>query len=165
MNPLNHLNTEHRPPAPGPRYPITRVTVGDSARMFTILAETLFGLWTHWTGRTSMPCLNHGMDCSGCRSAQPKRWKGYLHSFDHEKKDECFLELTPAACQELIQQAGREKDLRGLRLHLRRTKGGKHGRLNVQVLPAIGDNSRLPPARSPILTLSSLWGPMLPKSE
>jgi hypothetical protein len=153
-----HLNTQHSPPPPGPRHPLIRVTDGDCQQIFTILADRVFGIWTHWTGRTSMPCLNHGVDCLGCKSELPKRWKGYLHCWDHTTKQEGFVELTPVAAAAVIEQAGREDNLRSLRLQLRRTKGGAHGRLNVQVLPAIGNAANLPPEKTPVNTLQLLWG-------
>lgn len=165
MNPIDHLNRQDRPPAPGPRLPIVRVTDGDTMQVFTVLAREIFGLWTHWTGRTSMPCLNHGVRCHGCESEQPKRWKGYLHVWDHTRKEEGFVELTPAAAAILLDQAGPQVTLRNLRLQLRRTKGGRHGRLNVQVLPSIGNGENLPPEKLPTHTLSLLWGTSVKRGE
>jgi len=145
------------PPKAGPQLPIVRHTRAGQ-RMFRILSKSLYGIWTHWDGRRSIPCSGENKECYGHVNGMPRRWKGYLHCIDGESKEECFVEITPLAADQLLFQMPVGNSLRGLRLNLTRGPGGQKSRLKVDVLPAVSDNGNtLPEEKDPIMTLGRLW--------
>lgn len=149
-------NLDNVPPRPGPKLPIVRVETTEN-QLFLCFSEEMFGVWTHWRNGRSEACHANVEECNGCQEGFPKRWKGYLHVHDFQHERHCFLELTPAGAQLLLAQVPSGKSLRGFRLQLRRTKGGKQGRLKVVLLEPIQSSVELPMALTPLEVLDFLW--------
>ena len=150
------LNRQNHPPRGGPSMPIRRVKAGQR-KQFAILSRSLWGVWTHWNGKQSEPCYQEKKQCGGCKRGLPKRWKGYLHAYDFMDKEECFLELTPLACDQLLAQAGDKEPLRGNRVLVERGAGNK-ARLTVTMLTPVQSVSSLPAEKDPQSALQKLWG-------
>lgn len=153
---MQPLNRQNRPPDPGPEMLILRLRAGQRI-VATILSKALWGVWTHWAGKRSEPCFGDKADCPGHKRGLPLRWKGYLHVFDHTKKKEGFLELTPVSAESLLDQVGNDSPLRGERIQVIRG-GGDKARLTVELLAAIKEGVVLPPEKDPEKTLRALWG-------
>lgn len=144
------------PPPPGPSLPIVRIKAGE-IRPFLILSSFIQGFFTHWNGRVSVPCMDPKDLCHGCRTNQPTRWKGYLHTLDMTSSRECFVELTPASAEMISLQHDSRESLRGFRLELKRTTAA-NGRLRLQILPKIDRLTDLPAGKDPLISLQQLWG-------
>jgi len=129
--------------------------VGCSPRHFVLLSEKAFGAWFHWIGR-SVRCARPD-ECERCKRSKPK-WRGYIHAFEllPTAKKNVILELTLPAIA-LIEMQLAMQPLRGAQVKLAKTKGGKHGRFVVEVLPRRVDSKTLPDAAAPLVTLEWLW--------
>lgn len=155
---MDCLNTRNDPPRPGPDMSIVRLRAGQKVTV-VVLSKQIWGCYTHWAGRYSTPCYADKSRCPGHKQGLPLRWKGYLHVWDYNIRDDYFLELTPTACHNLLDQVGRGMDLRCQRLMIERGKGDK-ARLYVSVQTPhdkISDKP-LPEAKDPFKTLCRLWG-------
>jgi len=152
-----HFNEQGQAPKPGPSLPIVRVT--DAARhIFTVFSPAVWGVWTHWDGRRSVPCMLPVETCPFHRRQLPLRWKGYVHVFDHNERQQSYLELTPAGVQMLQTQLAPGESLRGILLNVERSKGGPKGRLIIEVKPNHAPSSQLTEEKHPREALTSLWG-------
>lgn len=152
------LNRCDSPPRLSGRIWVTRVT-DTTNHQFTILSEKVHGYLTHWTGETTIKCLNHDEECPSCKVGKfPQRWKGYLHVRDEAKDQEVFLEIPPNGFPEFKIRTDNGQSLRGKRFTCHRTKGGPKGKLVVQFLAVDWNNkATLPKAIDPEATLLQLW--------
>lgn len=153
------LNRQDRPPRVGPELWIRRLKASETLQC-TIISASLWGCMTHWNGRSTEPCYESKKECPGHKRGLPTRWKGYLHVWDEGKAEECFLELTPVAADNLLAQVMQGEPLRGQRLKVERLKGNK-ARLRVTLLAhytALRVGRDLPPPKDPHNTLCKLWG-------
>jgi hypothetical protein len=151
------------PPREGPEIYILRLQ-GAERFTFTVYSSAIFGIWVHWSGDRSSPHYTDTKRCQGCQEEQPMRWKGFLHAYCIEKRQDVFLELTPGSARALQEQLGAGESLRGQGLFVQRTKGN-NGRLLIRVLNAHPDSAKLPPEIDPQASLMTLWGikPQSPK--
>jgi hypothetical protein len=62
-------------PAPPPPVAARIITVSDGTSHYVVLGSWA-GIWVHWLGRRSLPCL--GERCPRSRHLRPMRWTGYL---------------------------------------------------------------------------------------
>jgi len=144
------------PPRPGPELFIQRLKAQEE-HAFTIYSEALFGINVHFVGNRSQPHYRNPDNCPGCKAKNVKRWKGFLHCWNHNLGQEVFLELTPASALSLHSQLGGVGPLRGNRISVKRTKKD-NGRLVISVLTAARDAGKLPPSKDPLESLVRLWG-------
>lgn len=152
------LSRQDEPPRPGPNLPLMRVGANGVVR-FLILSSRMFGLWTHWINKKSMPCVEPSSKCEGCKVGACRRWKGYLHAVNMHNRQEGFLELTPIAAQQLLQQAGIASVLRGLQVQVQRGGGDKaRMKIDVQYSRPLLSSDPIPEEKSPEVTLNELWG-------
>lgn len=164
------LTREDRPPKTGPRYQVVRITE-PGVHVLTILSPKVWGVQTHWSGKGTIRCYRRSDEpperCDNCVAQLPRRWKGYLFCVEpqvvrfgansgQEVSREIFLELTPGAAEQIFEHEQYVPSLRGLRLKIERTRGGKNGRLNCQLYPQEVPED-LPPDRDPEETLRRLW--------
>jgi hypothetical protein len=149
------------PPKAGPELEIVQLRAGQVIEG-VILSQKVWGVMTHWNDHAgkrgrSERCTRQLGSCAGCERQMPTRWKGYVHYFDFEAKREKFCELTPAAFEMIDTQCPKQRELRGLRIRVRRSEGGSTGRLRVELTLYSGDLERLPPERNPEPFLETLW--------
>ncbi len=149
------------PPQAGPQFKVIQLDAGESVDG-VILAPSVWGVITHWNegagvkGR-SQRCTRDKGACDGCEKELPSRWKGYIHFYNFANKSEEFLEITPGAFDKLLLEAPTDRPLRGLRLRAQRSKGGKNGRLKLELGLFAGSMDAFPKTRDPEPILEILW--------
>lgn len=124
---------------------------------FTVLSTGMWGVRVHWTGECSSPCRKAKERCPGCRLGSPRKWIGYLHCLD-ESGDEILLEVTRRAATMLLDSVPQGRILRGLKIAVQRTEGGKHGRLCAHCRGVAHESAKLPAPKDPLYTLLFVWG-------
>jgi hypothetical protein len=143
-------------PTVGPEIFILRMK-GQRSLNFTIWAARPRGIWVHWAGKGSEPHFRDEEQCPGCAKRQEKRWKGFLHCYCAEMRQEVFLELTPASARSLADQLAGQTSMRGGRIQVKRTSSD-NGRLYISTLTPIGDLNLLPKEKDPRPSILRLWG-------
>lgn len=143
-------------PRRGPAIWIKRMKAGEK-KQFTFWGTKIRGMWVHYNSATNKSEPHYEEGCTCETRPIPKRWKGFLHGYCHEDKQEVFLELTPTAAQSLLEQLAEPDKLRGLYCHVRRTSAA-NGRLQVQVLGYVNDQVVLPKEKDPRRSICQLWG-------
>lgn len=150
------VHSQDLPPRPGPQLPIIRIR-NSQIQSFTVLGAGLKGFWTHWNGKASEPCYEPVEECDACKKGLPRRWKGYLHCYHQDARQEGFLELTPTAAETLLGYLPKGDSLRCIRISLCRSSNSDKGRLRITVNPSMQTSEQLPPEKDPLETLSKLW--------
>jgi hypothetical protein len=143
------------PPA-GPEIWIYRLKAGEKATLI-VYGSKVWGVWTHWNGKSSEPCFTPHDLCTGHKRELPAKWKGYLHGFLYEKQQEVFMEFTPTAAKVLKGEVDLGLPLRGSRITMQRTSA-QNGRLKVSALAPAPDILKITPEKEPWETLCKLWG-------
>jgi len=143
------------PPGRSRHTKVVRVQTAEN-QQFCIVSRSIFGQYVHWYGNRTHQCTREKSKCNGCERAWPSKWLGYLHVIPLGCPD-AFLELTAAACDDLVEQAPEDKPLCGLQVRIRKTKGGKKGRYIIEILERRVDPATLPQERDPLDTLLFLW--------
>jgi len=123
-----------------------------------ILSRALIGLWTHWMGGCSLPCITPKDKCKGCVAKEPNRQKFLLHVYNYGTSQEEVLELPPGAATDFLDFYPLGATIRGQRLKITRGNG-KKARLTIEVLPPYdqGTLAPLPAEKDPIVPLCELW--------
>lgn len=142
-------------PKPGPDIYIKRLK-GKEELTCTIIGDRVKGVWYHWVNGRSAPHMKDERTCDGCNRKKQKKWKGYLHCFAAQMKQEIFLELTPTAAASLCQQLARPHGFRGCQIRVVRTKGD-NGRLLIFAIGGNVDGARLPQEKNPMPSILKLW--------
>lgn len=143
-------------PRDGPELFVLRMK-GNLVYHFIIWGCKIRGIWYHWRLNHSEPHFQDDENCPGCKARQPKKWKGFVHCYCVELKQEVFLELTPASSASLVAQFAPGASLRGCRIQVKRT-GANNGRLYTSVLTPITETSSLPAEKDPRPSILKLWG-------
>jgi len=153
-----------QPPKAGPKIEIVRITTAE-VQKFLILGTAVFGQQIHWYGGRSHECSAIRGECENCKRGWPSKWKGYLHAIRHPDSKECFIELTPTACQTLDALIPAEENFRGKLLNFSKTKGGKHGRFIISVTATTANMHGAPAELDPVNILRYLWACKTPSSK
>lgn len=143
-------------PTVGPEIFILRMK-GQRTLTFSVWATKVKGIWVHWLGSHSAPHFRNEQECPGCLKRAQKRWKGFLHCYCYEMRQEVFLELTPASARSLADQLCHNATMRGARIQVKRTTAD-NGRLFISVLAPMPDGSPLPAEKDPRRSILRLWG-------
>jgi hypothetical protein len=124
---------------------------------FVVLSPAFWGLYTHWTGNHSHPCFKTKEKCAGCKLKCGRKWLGYLHCVDEDNKH-CLVEFTKRAANMLLDSVPAGRILRGIRVAMQRTEGGKNGRLCARMIGIVASPERLPAAQDPEYTMGIVYG-------
>lgn len=143
-------------PTKGPTLFIKRMQ-GAEKRTFTVWGSRVRGIWVHWNSATNGSEPHYEENCSACSKAIPKRWKGFLHAYCQEDRQEVFLELTPTGASALMSQLDDPSNLRGSLIRVSRSVA-KNGRLTIQYTGSIPDKNALPKEKDPRRSILKLWG-------
>lgn len=118
------VSWDNSPPSVDQLYiPILSPIPGQILRL-VVLGDRPVGVWTHYRGARSGPCLEPAAECEDCRRGSPRRWKAYLAAWDPSHSRYVLAELTTHAVRQnpLLGKDG--PNLRGALLYLERV--GKH---------------------------------------
>lgn len=124
----------------------------------TILSPEIVGLWVHWNGVFTQPCIKPRSECQGCKDGLPKNGKAFLWVKKDGSAQEMVLELPPETWRRLLKDLGEDNQLRGTRAKFYRA-GGK----TSQVLFSLNARwehvatGEMPPARDPLEAVKRLW--------
>jgi len=150
------------PPKRGGRQEVYRVTT-TSIQTFTIISESVFGVYIHWANGRSRKCNSQttlpDVECPGCTKPYPRKWKAYLDAYRHESEvtTRMFLELTQVATEQIWKAMRERESLRGIMMRVRKTAGGAKGRYLIELLDRSVDPATLPDVNNPEQILSYLW--------
>jgi hypothetical protein len=142
------------PKRPGLDIEVIRIT-SSTARQFVILSDQPWGAYIHWVGK-SVRC-REPEPCEFCKKGRNK-WRGYIHAIEllGASNREVVIEITHVACVMIdIQLCG--QPLRGSQLRMAKTKGGKHGRFVLDLVPRRIDEKTLIAPKPPEILLGKLW--------
>lgn len=146
---------QDEPPPSGPAIWIKRLKANERW-CCRVCSDRIYGLWIHWHGKSSSPCIQPKECCAGCRAKWIRKWKGYVHVYDIHSGRVWFYELTPFTARQVKQQVSPDQLLHGLILDVTRGNGDK-ARCHLKVTEGM---SPMPPCKrdvSPIGTLEELW--------
>jgi len=153
------------PPAPKIVREVIRVTTSE-AKTFICFSRSVWGQYVHWHANRSHECTQSKEKyCEGCERGWPVKWKGYLHVRDLTGTIKGFLEITDTAYRLIDHQLGTDKNLRGIRFRLARTKGGAKGRYIVEVYQDRLPEDQLIQEEDPYKTLKFLWSCKRPAGQ
>lgn len=145
------------PPRKKPRLAVIRVK-SPEGKNFTLISECVFGQLIHYAGGRSHECSADSKKCNGCERGWPQSWKGYIHAQDWSNEmEECFVEITANAVEQLFKQLPPRTSLRGFMCSIKKTKGGAKGRYIINVLERRVAPEQLPQAKDPLEVLRFLW--------
>ena len=161
---MDGLHTSDCPPPFRPTLTLVRLKAGEQMT-FRILSERVFGLYTHWNGKKSSPCLKDPAECQGCKRGYSTRWKGFLHVLNVQTQRQLIFECTAFATSLFLDQVEDRRHLRGLRVLCERSRGADNGRLKMTLLPGTTSFIDLPVEVCPLATLEKLWGEKPPPVE
>jgi hypothetical protein len=143
-------------PKQGPEVFILRMPA-DRAITFTAWGDKIRGIEVHWVGDRSVPHFEPASECAECLKNMPKRWKGYLHCFAQELRQEVFLEFTPKTAEGFLLQVPNAAHLRGCRFQLKRGKS-RNARMAVSILDPVNVQDAIPKAKDPRRSILKLYG-------
>lgn len=143
-------------PEDGPELFMLRIK-GNQKYTMNVYGSKIRGIYYHWIGRSSAPHFEPSHLCPGCKIAQNKKWKGYLHCYCVEMRQEVFLELTQSAAKSLKQQLGNSSSIRGSIFQVKRTTSD-NGRLFISILAPHSQPHLLAPEKDPRPSLLALYG-------
>jgi len=144
----------------GPKVLVHRVLT-PTPEDFIILSKIGMGVDFHWYANRSHECFaqNGEGTCDRCLKGWPLKWRCYLHCLKPEglQSVQCFLELTKTAFSSLEFQTTERKSLRGVRIKVCKTAGGRKGRYIVQCQTEALDLKTTIEEIDPMPTLRALW--------
>ncbi len=150
------VDFDDEPPMPGPECFILRLKA-NQLYTFLIFGQKIKGVWYHWNNGRSEPHFRNEAACPGCLARRKKAWKGFLHCFVQELKQDVFLELTNGAAMALKHQMANPNEMRGHRINVKRGNGN-NAKLTIQLLQQHPDPGCLPPEKDPLKSVMKLWG-------
>lgn len=142
----------------GPSLHVRRLEANETIRVI-ILSSRQRGLWSHWLGRSSLPCTLPRQSCKGCLAQTPTRQKFLLHVANQGARQMEIIELPPAAMQDLLDVFPPGQVLRGETLMITRGNA-KTARLKIRLEEAYAESmfGPLQPEIDPRIPLLELWG-------
>lgn len=152
----NKIAFDDEIPNEGPELYMLRLK-GAKCITFTVWGERVRGCYYHWLKDHSEPHYTDAENCPGCKARCETKWKGYLHGYASELRQEVFLELTRSAAKSLMTQLDNAASIRGAVIQVKRTVSD-NGRLYITILNPCKQPELLPPEKDPRPSLLKLWG-------
>lgn len=120
-NPYASVNWENVVPAekrklievwkPKPAVPVNAI----------VLSEGITGVYVHWFGRRTGPCLGSENNvCPFCKLDVPRRWEGYLGGYSERTGKVYLIHLSKEAARSCPAIATGKSNLRGSRIIIER---------------------------------------------
>jgi len=138
----------------GPQYKLVRVRAGRGVEG-TILSPNCTGLWTHYDGRRSVPCLGEDA-CEFCKQCRSSRWVGYLLIQDANRYV-FMVEITEGFWDRFMSAANTPENVRGFHVRIFRATGTNRSKLLVEI-KGYDDGPHLSESRDLKPNLIRIWG-------
>lgn len=123
------------------------------------------GVFTHFHGGRTQPCLGEAPYCIGCAEGCPKRWKCYLFGYLDPARRPVLFEIPAECYRSSVQLYDPGVSLRGGRIKLFRVGPNQNSPVRVE-LSLGGATHGLPDGEPDILRyLCKLWGTAHPHDE
>lgn len=120
-----------------------------------ILSTHATGVWTHYFGNRTIPCLDSG--CQGCEHKRQRRQHCYVSIwFPEEDKRELF-ECTAEAGHELLCMAEENQPIRGRTIRAWRTGRAANSPVEIELGPDLSHKYKLPPEPDVPAALRTIW--------
>lgn len=120
-----------------------------------ITSHDPLGLYTHWAGGRTLPCVRH--DCEQCEQNAARRWYGYLMVYSLKQDRQYLFEYTAAAAETVVRYFAKHRTLRGAQLIGERAGARANGRLTLYLHTPKAENDPLPKAPNRVALLSQMW--------
>jgi hypothetical protein len=120
-----------------------------------LLSRCLVCVPTHWIDGRTRPCAGQPCWCHA-ENVVPK-WKGFAACLVGEDRQEFLLELTAGACEQILNGAPDQDNMRGLVVNVRRRDRRQQAPVDVEILRQLAGGS-LPPAFDVLAVLLKVWG-------
>lgn len=123
---------------------------------FRVYSPNIWGIWTHYKGRT-VPCFKNHDFCQGGHDETNLRWYGYLFGWHETENRPAFLQVTTGAARQLLTQVAPGVSLQGVYMEVWR-KGSKRGPMYTKInqwMPYRGDKK--PEDADPHDSLFRMW--------
>lgn len=150
------ISFKKAPKPPGPELWVQRLGANQSFEVIAIGNEVR-GVETHWMRGVTEPHYDDRAQCPGCLAQARLDWKGYLHVYNVQKREQVFMELTPGAYHHLRTQVSDIEQLRGLSFQVER-KGARNQPIKFTLLHTRPLKTNLPPEKDPMPSILKLWG-------
>lgn len=124
---------------------------------FTAWGDTIRGFDVHWLGDRTAMHFEPAAECEHCLKNLPSKWKGYLHVFCVELRQEVFLEFTKVTANGFKLQVPNSEHLRGCVFQIKRGKSA-NSRMDIRMLSPLAPDVVLPPAKDPRPVILKLYG-------
>jgi len=145
-----------RPPPPTEFAGIRLIRVSPTRDLVGIItSHKLTGCPTHYVHRRTQPCT--GANCVHCLDGLQPRWHGYLSIRSPYSETQYVVELTSLAAGPVADYQDRHGDLRGARLHAKRSSPKPNSPVQTEVLPHDTDLRTLPNEVNMRKYLTMLW--------
>lgn len=85
------------------------------------LSESIIGVYIHWLGKRSAPCLAvPPAECPFCKIEVPRRWEGYLGGYSERTGKKYLIHVSKEAARSCPMLSERKANLRGSRVIIER---------------------------------------------
>lgn len=123
-----------------------------------ILSESLIGVFIHWLGSRSGPCLGHDdKPCPFCKLDVPRRWEGYLAGFSERTGKKYLIHVSKEAARSCSFISDGKANLRGSRVIIERCGRAANSPCRARIEPISSLKGMIPAAFDVRLQLMQLW--------
>lgn len=123
-----------------------------------ILSEGLTGVFIHWLGSRSGPCLAQGdAKCPFCVIDVPRRWEGYLAGFSERTGKKYLIHVSKEAARSCSFLSDGKANLRGSRVIIERTGRAANSPCRARIEPITSLKGMIPAAFDVRAQLMCLW--------
>lgn len=122
------------------------------------LSESVYGVYIHWLGKRSAPCLSNGpVQCPFCAIQVPRRWEGYLAGYSERTGKVYLLHLSKGASLSCPDIASGKANLRGCRIIVERRGNNPNSPCVARVEYGSQLNFKLPSEFNVKAQLMQIW--------
>lgn len=157
-NPFASINWENAVPKekrqlievwkPKPAIPVNAV----------ILSESLVGVFIHWLGRRTGPCLAKGdARCPFCAIDVPRRWEGYLAGYSERTGKKYLIHVSKEAARSCPFISDGKCNLRGSRVIIERCGRAANAPCRARIEPVTSLKGMIPASFDVQAQLLQLW--------
>jgi hypothetical protein len=122
-----------------------------------IVSHRMYGVWTHYLERRTVPCTGHQGLCQECEDKVPRRWKGYVGIWLPGACRYAIAEITADAARHCPDIKAKGCNLRGCLIRVFRIGAHKNAPCRVELAPP-PKASIVPREFDVQMSLYRIWG-------